>query len=320
MIVCVALGYSGWVSAQEEGLLTRSQWTKMVGASAQDSDTLKATLRQVPAGERTEFAQKTLKAVTRMPLGTEEKSKRYVESAILFVGNVTGNDKYDVIAESIATALVPHLPALITEMAPRFDPKANQLTPEQYQAIADKGVQTCFKRNAEVEDTTIRNTFAILLFTKADPGNKELEDALLAKLPENRSRELAAGWLADAAKGDYTAILAAAEVLAKPPLPAINLVGYPETERLLATFLASDTLSLDTITGGGTGSSAEAIDIQVDAGINQTPLIMPRGYANQGTSLLPPGNPIQVPPGNPQVVPGPAPVAPGSPYRGPRRR
>ena len=288
---------AGFVSAQENGALVRAQWVKQVGDSAKNASTLSDTIKQVAPDERVEFTQKVLKAATKMPLDSDSKATRYIESAIHCVANTTLEDetKYGAIAESIALSPVPILPALVKELSKRFDPslKVNNLTNERYREIAEKGVQVCFKRNASVDDTRIRNTFAILLFTRAAPNMPELQDILLAKLPDDRSRELAIAWLADAARDDYTAILAAAEAPVLPPNPAINMVGHPQTARLLTYTTLTDSM-FDALTIASTGTSLDRIDIQIDAGFEQTPKEPPpkdeppKGYQNQGTSLTRP--------------------------------
>lgn len=273
--VCAVVFCGGRAFAQEqEKTLMREQWGRKVGESAQDLEVLKATLRQISPDERPDFAQKTLRAITRMPLGPQAKSERYVGSAILCLSQVREDNAYSVVAHAVALALVPHLPALVEEMSKRLDLKDNKgVTEEQYRAIAAKGVQVCFARNAYVEDTTLRNTFAILLFMRAAPDLPGLQDTLLAQLPDDASRKLAAEWLAKASDGEYDEILAAADAAAKPPAPAINLVGYPETQRLLPVFLASDSFLSALALAGGTGASITSIDIQVDTGINETPLM-----------------------------------------------
>jgi len=111
----------------------------------------------------------------------------------------------------------------------------------------------------------------------------------LAKLPNARDRELAAAWLADAVKDDYTAILAASDVQVSPPKPAINMLGYPQTERLLIYLTLADS-TFAAIMLASTGSGLDDIDMQIDTGFQQTPNKNrpPVGYQNQGTSLTRP--------------------------------
>lgn len=290
--VCAVVFSVGAVLAQGQKPLTRDQYFKKVGESAMDKAVLKATLDQVELGDCVEFSKRTLKAVTRMPLGAEEKMARYAESAILCIDRPKDEDvQLGVVAETIALAPVASLPGLVKELSGRFNPKTNNLTTEKYRQFAEKGVKACAARNAQVDDTKVRNTFAVLLFTRAAPEVPELQAALVAQLPES-NRNKAATWLAAAANDDYTAILAAAEVQTTPPMPAINLAGYPQTERLL-TYLSVSDSALDALLIAGTGSNVYTVNDQIDRGIQQTPLPVPApdvivGYQNQGMSLTRP--------------------------------
>jgi len=288
MTVCAVVFCAGAAVAQGQGSLTRDQYFKKVGESAMDKALLAATLEHVDLTDCTEFARRTLRAVTRMPLGPEEKSVRYIETAILCADRARDEDvQLSVVAEAIAHAPIVDLPGLVQELSKRFDPRVNNLTTERYRQFAEKGVRVCVARNARVDNTKVRNTFAVLLFTRsADvPG---LQDALVALLPDESGRRLATTWLAAAANDDYTAILAAAEVLTTPSAPAINMAGYPQTARLLAYLSISDS-ALDAFAATGTGTGGPySVEIQIDAGIQQTPL--PKvdsivGYQNQGIRL-----------------------------------
>jgi len=290
MAACAMVFCAGAAFAQGQG------WKGKVGESANDKAVLAETLKQVGPGDCVEFTRRTLRAVTKLPLDTDSKAARYVETSVLCVAHAPGNQiedgklKYSVIAETIALAPVPYLPALVQEMSKSFDPEANQLTNEQYREIAEKGVKACLKRNAEVEDTRVRNTFAILLFTRAASRVPGLQEALLALLPD-RDRELVAKWLADAARDDYAGIMAAAEFDIVPPRPAINLLGYPHTARLLAYLGMMDAFEALTL-AGGLGSSLDSVDIQIDYGFQQTPALPPGrqkkpvGYQNQGIRIV----------------------------------
>ena len=288
MAVCAAAFCVGAVVAQEQKTMTRDQYFKKVGECAMDKTVLATTLEQVEMRDCVEFTRRTLKAVTRMPVSPEVKAVRYVETSILCVNRAQGDEdvQLKVVAETIALSPVADLPGLVKELAKRFDPKANNLTAEKYKEFAEKGIRVCVARNAEVDDTKVRNTFAVLLFTRAAPDVPGLQDALLAELPDDSGRRLATAWLAAAADDDYTAILAAAEIQTTPPMPAINMAGYPQTARLL-TYLSVSDSTLDALEIAATGTSLSAVDIQIDSGIQQTPFLGGRivGYQNQGMSL-----------------------------------
>jgi len=279
---CTVVFCAGAVLAQGQG------WKGKVGESARDKAVLDATLKQVDQKDCLEFTQKTLRAVTRLALGPEEKSARYIETSLLCVAHAAGDVKYSVIAETIALAPVAYLPALVKEMAPRFNPEANNLTAAQYREVAEKGVKACIDRNRSAGDTMVRNTFAILLFARS---NAALQETLLALLDE-RSRGPVATWLADAARDDYTAILAAAEVDIVPPAPAVNMLGYPQVSRLLGYLNMTDSAFEALMLAGGLGTGYDAEQIQLGNDYQQVPLPRvitpepPGGYQNQRLRLV----------------------------------
>jgi len=289
LTVCTAISCAGTVLAQGQG------WTGKVGESAQDKAVLVETLKQVGPGDCVEFTRRTLRAATRLLMNTDTKAVHYIETSLLCVAHASANQGedgqilYSVVAETIAIAPVAYLPALVREMSKSFDPEVNQLTNDQYREMAEKGVKACVKRNAEAGDTTVRNTFAVLLFTRSASRVPGLQDTLLALLPDDRSRGLAAKWLADAASDNYSGILAAAEIEIAPPMPAINMLGYPQVARLLAYLGMTDSAFEALVLAGGMGSSQDMVDMQIDAGFQQTPLpvgpVGPGGYQNQGLSV-----------------------------------
>ncbi|MCL2103833.1 MAG: hypothetical protein FWH21_02045 [Kiritimatiellaeota bacterium] len=287
---CTVIACAGAMLAQGQG------WTGKVGDAANDKVVLAETLKEVGPGDCVEFTRRTLRAVTRLPLDSNTKATRYVETSLLCVGNAPGMDiedgkiKYSTIAETVALAPVAYLPGLVKDMAKSFEPEVNSLSNEQYLEIAEKGVKACFKRNGEVEDTTVRNTFAIILFTRAASRVPGLQDALLALVPE-RSRELTVKWLTDASRDDFEGILAAAEIDITPPTPAINMLGYPHVARLLANLAMTEKAMDALLVARGLGSSLDSVDIQLGYGFQQIPARgqggrqPPVGYQNQGLSL-----------------------------------
>ena len=283
LTACTTIFCAGVVFAQEQGMLTQAQWSKRIGESAKNSADLTRNLKQVPQSDRVDFTRRTLKAVSKLPLGPKAKTARYTESTILCVAGAQGDTWYGVIAEGVALASVADLPVLVKEVSDRIDPKKHNMSAEQYKAVAEKGVDACIARNASADDSRVRNTFAILLFTQSVSDSSGLQESLVSKLPDDRSRELATVWLADAARGDYTAILAAADVQVASPKPAIGFEGRAELDRLLSYLGMMDSAFDAIVAANVTGSSLSTIDILIDAGFQQTPL----GYQNQGTRIKP---------------------------------
>ncbi|MDD4173840.1 MAG: hypothetical protein PHN34_06385, partial [Kiritimatiellae bacterium] len=223
----------------------------------------------------------------------------------------TGEVKQQVIAEVFAGVPVEFLPVVTEELAKRFDQAYNKLSNEQYEKIATDALAASVKRNAETDAPSVRNAFTILAFARGaqDPA---LQNKLIAQLPDERMRNLAASWLPPALKEKkYDALLAAADVddvdIRSEVL--LRLVGHSNLDRLLADLNANlgvkpvewvDETGTNTVettwiplsqvraVGGftvGGGSSMGLLDHAPDYGINRVPLY-PQGYQNQGTSVI----------------------------------
>lgn len=315
--VCAAValalcGTGSALFAQEAVTLTRAQWLKKVGASVSNESVLRETMANLAPEDKAEFAQRVIKAATRLPVGPEEKSAALVRSAVACIAGAAGDTKLQVIAEVFAGVPVEFLPIVSEELAKRFDQEFNKLSDAQYEKVATDTLAACIKKNAETDAPSVRNTFVILSFLRGakDPA---LQNKLIAQLPDERMRNLAAAWLPPALKDkNYEGLLAAADVddIGVDSDILLRLVGHSNLDRLLADLNANlgvkpservdETgtnqvqsawipLSQVRAVGGfvvGTGASMGALDHAPDYGINRVPLY-PQGYQNQGTSVIP---------------------------------
>lgn len=284
MAMVVAMG-AGTGFGAETAVLTRAQWLKQLGASVTSEAVLRETLAQVSPEDKVEFTQRMLKAVTRMPVSPEEKSVAFVRTSVACIASVTGDAKYKVIAEVFADVPVEFLPVVTEELAKRFDQEYNKLSDEQYEKIASDALKVAFARNAQTDAPSVRDTFAILAFLRG-AKNPALQDKLLALLPDDRMRGLAASWLPPALKDrNYEAMLAAADVdpLAVSYAEVLRLMGLSSMDRLFAALESG--LPLSTLIGSDMNRLPSTGFVQpADFGINR----VPRGYQNQSTNICPP--------------------------------
>ena len=289
MNVCVSLAMflalgTVLLGAQDTASLTRAQWLKKIGASVTNVDVLRETFAQVAPEDRVEFTQRVLKAVTRMPVNPDEKAAVFVRTAVACIAGVTGEAKYNVIAEVFAGVPVEYLPVVTEELAKRFDQEYNHLSDEAYEKIACAAVKVAVERNAKTDAPSVRNTFVILAFLRG-AKSPQLQEKLLALLPDDRMRKLVASWLPAALKDrKYDALLAAADVDAAAVSydRMLHLVGVGALDQLL--YDLGTGIPLSSVTGSGVFALPSSRFTQpIDFGINRVPTAT--GYQNQGTDI-----------------------------------
>ena len=287
MNVCVSLAMflalgTVLLGAQDTASLTRAQWLKKIGASVTDVSVLRETFAQVAPEDRVEFTQRGLKAVTRMPVNPDEKAAVFVRTAVACIAGVSNAVKYAVIAEVFAGVPVEYLPVVTDELAKRFDQEYNHLSDQVYEQIASAAIKAAVERNAKTDEPSVRNTFAVLAFLRG-AKSPQLQDNLLALLPDDRMRKLVASWLPSALKErKYDALLAAADVDAATVSydRMLHLLGVGTLDQLL--YDLGTGIPLSRVTGSGVFAHASSRFTQpIDFGINR----VPTGYQNQGTDI-----------------------------------
>lgn len=314
MLMAAALCASA-AMAEDAVTLTRSQWLNKIGDSAANESVLRETAAQMPASDRVEFAQRVLKAVSRMPVSPEQKTAAFVRSSIGCITGKLGDQKKNVIAEVFADVPISYLPNVTEELSKRFDQELNKLSDADYDKIATETMDVASKRNAKTDEPSIRDTFVALAFLRGTKNPDRLRDKLISRLPDTHTQKVAAGLIPDTLKtGKYDNVLNAAGV-DWAPLPvgvATHYYGHANLDRLLADLntnlgiaqaAGSETADpeatlnkpLSDVTLGGLDSSWDSpmVTHPVDVGMERVPrvikypweVICPCGYQNQGTSV-----------------------------------
>ncbi len=326
-VLGVCLSGGAWAVLAQEAPLTRAQWLKRIGASVTEQGVLNETFERVAPADKVEYAQKVIRASAKLPAEPSEKSATLVRSAVGLIGGVSGVTKQQVIAEVFAGVPIEYLPTVTEELAKRFDQEYNKLTDEQYESFASETLALATKRNASTDVPSVRNTFVVLAFLRGAKA-PELKNRLIAKLPDERQRNLAAGWIPPALNDrNYGAMLAASDVepLGIQEHLLLGMVGSSNLDRLLADLNANLAIkpvtsegvetaegmeTQETVwlplsdvrtTGGiiGYGLSGSQLDHMSDYGINRVPRPMteilcqtivwtPCGYQNQRVTITTP--------------------------------
>lgn len=302
--------------AQDSSYLTRAQWLKKIGSSVTSEDVLRATVAQVAPADIVEFTQRMIKAVTRLPSDPDEKAAAFVRISVSCIAASSGDVKKNVIAEVFAGVPIEYLPVVSEELAKRFDQERNSLSDEQYEKIASETLAIAIERNARTEIPSVRNIFFQIAFLRS-AKNAALQNKLIAQLPDERMRNLAASWLPPALNDrNYTALLAAAAVEDVPLRNDVEFryIGHSNLDRLLADLNANakwgdaENVQTNEVISNLVrttqiplsqvrsvyGTEVGRRDHMACFGINRVPqTTVPTGYQNQGTScncgsLLPP--------------------------------
>lgn len=315
MLMVAALVASA-AMAEDAATLTRSQWLKKIGDSAANESVLRDTAAQLPASDRVEFAQRVLKAVSRMPVNPEEKTAAFVRSSIGCINGKLGDQKKNVIAEVFADVPISYLPNVTEELSKRFNQELNKLSDADYEKIATETIDVAAKRNAKTDEPSVRDTFVALAFLRGAKNPDQLRDKLISRLPDDHTRQVAAGLIPGVMKtGKYDEVLNAAGV-DWAPLPigvGTHYYGHANLDRLLADLNTNLGISqaagsesnvdsdaklskpLSDVTLGGIDGSWDSpmVTHPIDVGIERVPrmisypweVLCPCGYQNQGTSI-----------------------------------
>lgn len=290
IIYALAVFCLSCMNMHAEGVeLKRSQWLKKIGASVMDESVLKETFAQVQDSDKVEFVQRSMKAVSRMPVEPEKRAASFVNVAVACIQGSKGDVRYNVIAEVFATVPVPFLPVVTEELSKRFNQEFNKLSDEAYEKIAIAVVEIAAKRNALTDDPAVRDTFVVLVFLRGT-DNSDLEAKLLALFQDDRTKRLVAGWLPAALNGDYEALLAAADV--EPLQIDVNefqrVIGHsivqPYLFRMRVGKPYTETSAVDTFNSCWL-TSQTGFDQPTDFGINRLPKPLPEGYQNQSFTV-----------------------------------
>lgn len=306
-LIAVGLLSAASVMAQEKPFLTRAKWLTQIGASVKDAAVLKETLVRVAPDDMVEFTRRILTAVNRMPVTPEEKAAAFVKSAVGCIAGTTGEVKMRVIAEVFAIIPIEYLPAVTEQLAKRFNQEYNGLSDAQYEKFASETLQIAIERNAQLDMPSVRNTFVILVFLRGS-SDPDLANALLALLPDERMRDLAAGLVRSVDdNNDYEPLLAAADADTLPLRyyrTMMRVVGHSLLDRLLADMNENTEWENEGEEGRERQPTDESVwiplsqvwplagtmttpeDHNADFGINRVPrMLTPSGYQNQGTTI-----------------------------------
>ena len=238
----VAVFAAPQAAAKSDGVTTLplAEARQKIDGVVDGSESIASLIKQLSAEDQLTFLGDVNKAVSKMPASVEEKTAKHLNlnhaalKAVKGSGNVAA-----LLAEVFAT--VP--PEALTVINERFasdlfnratDPKVTY-TDAQFTDIALKIMETVNKRTAETDNASTRSAFAILMLLRASNGTPaDLEDKLIATLPNADARELAKSeWIPSALGKDgrelgYEPILASADAGRRPDFDFVLVIAGPQ--------------------------------------------------------------------------------------------
>ena len=238
----VAVFAAPQAAAKSDGVKTLplAEARQKIDGVVDGSESIASLIKQLSAEDQLTFLGDVNKAVSKMPASVEEKTAKHLNlnhaalKAVKGSGNVAA-----LLAEVFAT--VP--PEALTVINERFasdlfnratDPKVTY-TDAQFTDIALKLMETVNKRTAETDNASTRSAFAILMLLRASNGTPaDLEDKLIATLPNADARELAKSeWIPSALGKDgrelgYEPILASADAGRRPDFDFVLVIAGPQ--------------------------------------------------------------------------------------------
>lgn len=238
----VAVFAAPQAAAKSDGVKTLplAEARQKIDGVVDGSVSIASLIKQLSAEDQLTFLGDVNKAVSKMPASVEEKTAKHLNlnhaalKAVKGSGNVAA-----LLAEVFAT--VP--PEALTVINERFasdlfnratDPKVTY-TDAQFTDIALKIMETVNKRTAETDNASTRSAFAILMLLRASNGTPaDLEDKLIATLPNADARELAKSeWIPSALGKDgrelgYEPILASADAGRRPDFDFVLVIAGPQ--------------------------------------------------------------------------------------------
>lgn len=271
--------------------LSKAEWQAKVGDCASDPSAMKATIAQIPAAEQAEFLGKVNEAISKKSGSDESKAADfYVANKAAMAG---ATEKRAVLAEVYATVPVEYLTVINERFATElFSRNANPDKPISDKAFEDlimKVLAVVNARTESVENSDVRQVFAILMFLRASGGSPAgLADMLIAQMTDAKARESAPGWIAEAMAANggesssYDNMLAAANAGEEPDQAVVlQMAGASMVvESLLADLQAPGAQSASgspsgfgagAFTTGSIAGAAVPSDDAIDIGLTRVP-------------------------------------------------
>lgn len=249
-----------------------------VDAAAKDAATMSSIMKQLSPEDQVAFLAKVNAAIGSFPGSPEEKAAVYLNANEAAMKSHKGNLQ-KLLAETYATVPLEALTVINESFAnDLFNRKADPSRPETDASFKAKALDTMKKiqaRNAGSPDAGVRDTFAALMFIRASDGTPaDFRDAVVANLPDAKTRDLAKNEWIPPALGEgqsktYDPMLGSSVSEPDAEAPSVDVVlrlAGPQSSAALLADLMSDGLAMP-----ATAARLDSMRDVADYGLNRIP-------------------------------------------------
>ena len=270
----------------------------LVGECAQNPQKLKQTIATLSAEDQLEFLRAVNEAISKMPGSNEVKGAAFYEANRAAVTGAGKDNLKAVLAEVFATVPTEYLTEInerfAKELFSRTANPAHVPTDAEFTKLSTDTMAVVNERCQNAEDSSVRETFAILMLVRASGGTPaDLAQTLVNQLPDAQIRETALNEWIKAAMGDgqeqsYDPMLTSAQSADEEPDHAVVMQmtgGTQITDALLAD-LAEPSDAKTNAEGIGAGAFRApgvpgAAVLESDIGLSR----IPRAYVSSATAV-----------------------------------
>ena len=270
----------------------------LVGECAQNPQKMKQTIATLSAEDQLEFLRAVNEAISKMPGSNEVKGAAFYEANRAAVTGAGKDNLKSVLAEVFATVPTEYLTEInerfAKELFSRTANPAHVPTAAEFTKLSTDTMAVVNERCQNAEDSSVRETFAILMLVRASGGTPaDLTQTLVNQLPDAQVRETAMNEWIKAAMGDgqeqsYDPMLTSSQSADEEPDHAIVMQmtgGTQITDALLADLAEpSDSKSKANAIGAGAfraqGVPGAAV-LEADIGLNR----IPRAFVSSATAV-----------------------------------
>lgn len=246
------------------------------------TNALTGVMKELSAEDQAAFLQAVNATIAELPASTEEKTTKYVALDRQALEGAAQGNLAALVAEVFATVPPESLTVVNERFASELFNRAADVehtyTDEQFTDLAKSTLAKVNERCEKEDNSSVRETFAILMMLRASNGTPEnLADTLVAMLPSAEARGMAKdGWINPAmGKGQektYDPLLGVSGQGSAPDLTTVfTLLGPEAVNAVLADLDANSTA----FRKGASPMASDALPrFAEDAGLERVPRTM----------------------------------------------